>query len=61
MPNGKKAGERCIHLTQNLKCAIFLHPDRPMVCSSFKAEKLICGNNRQDAMRILTQLEGVTE
>jgi uncharacterized protein len=59
MPNGKAGGVRCIHLTSNLKCAIFHSPDRPKVCDGFKAEKLFCGNNQLEALTIMAQLEGV--
>jgi hypothetical protein len=52
-------GVRCIHLTSNLKCAIFHSPDRPKVCDGFKAEKLFCGNNQLEALTIMAQLEGV--
>ena len=57
MPNGKKAGERCINLDENFWCTIFNHPNRPKVCGSFRAEKLVCGNNQEEAMQILSELE----
>jgi len=57
MPNGKPAGVKCIHLTDDYKCAIFGKPERPSVCDGFKAEELFCGNNRKDALRILRGLE----
>jgi Fe-S-cluster containining protein len=59
MPNGKPAGVRCIHLTSNFRCAIFHSPDRPKVCKGFKAEILICGDNREYALRTLAELEGI--
>lgn len=60
MPNGKPAGMRCIHLTHELRCAIFHSPDRPKVCGSFKAEPLICGDNRSEALAIFSELEGIS-
>ncbi|MGQ1947227.1 YkgJ family cysteine cluster protein [Geofilum sp. OHC36d9] len=57
MPNGKPAGIPCIHLTEDYKCAIFHSHDRPAVCHGFKAEKLICGNTREEAINIITRLE----
>ncbi len=57
MPDGKKAGEKCLHLTEDYKCELFGKPERPSVCSGFKAEPLFCGNNREEAMRILLDLE----
>ena len=59
MPNGKPAGVRCIHLTDDYRCGIFNSPKRPRVCDGFKAEKLVCGNNRLDALTILADLEGI--
>jgi uncharacterized protein len=59
MPAGKKAGERCIHLTGNLKCKLFNSPDRPRVCMGFVPEVLICGNSQQEALAIFASLEGI--
>ncbi len=59
MPEGKPAGVRCIHLSNELTCNIFLSETRPKVCGGFKAELLICGNSRREAINILAQLEGV--
>ncbi len=56
MPNGKAAGEACIHLDEKLNCKIFDHPDRPKVCEGFKAEPDFCGNNAHEAMQILSAL-----
>lgn len=57
MENGKPAGVQCIHLTRDYKCAIFESSDRPKVCDGFKAEELVCGTNRDEALRILSELE----
>jgi len=57
MPDGKPSGVQCIHLSPDYKCEIFTSHDRPAVCDAFKAEKLVCGENREDALRILTNLE----
>ena len=57
MPEGKPAGIRCIHLTEDFKCAIFSDPERPKVCADFKAEFQICGNSREEALQNLTNLE----
>ncbi len=59
MPNGKPAGVRCIHLSDDYRCLIFTSPDRPRVCDGFKAEKLVCGDSRQDALQVLCDLEGI--
>ena len=60
MPNGKPAGVRCIQLDDDLSCKIFNSPERPKVCSGFKAEKLICGNSFDEAKSIISELEGIT-
>ena len=52
LPNGKAAGVPCIHLTDDMRCAIFNHPDRPKTCANFKPELLFCGNNRDEALVI---------
>ena len=57
MPDGKPAGTRCVHLTCDFRCAIFGSPDRPKVCDDFKAEGIICGESREEALDILTNLE----
>jgi len=57
MPHGKPAGVRCIHLTDDYRCAIFNDPSRPKVCDDFKAEELICGKDREEALEILRSLE----
>ncbi|MDI9538017.1 MAG: YkgJ family cysteine cluster protein [Bacteroidota bacterium] len=56
-PNGKPAGVRCMHLTEDLKCSLFGKPERPSVCGGFLPEPLICGNNREEAIKILSSLE----
>ena len=56
MPNGKKAGEYCIQLDENLNCKIFGKPERPAVCSGFKPDRVFCGSNQQEALEILKSL-----
>jgi hypothetical protein len=56
MPGGKKVGERCIHLLEDFRCALFNDPSRPAVCSAFKAEEEFCGTDRDEAFRILYSL-----
>lgn len=57
MPQGKPAGVRCIHLTDDNLCDIFDSLERPKVCGGFQAEDLFCGECREDALRILSELE----
>ncbi|WP_241560294.1 YkgJ family cysteine cluster protein [Marinomonas rhizomae] len=60
MPNGKAAGEPCIQLLDDYRCAIFGTPERPDVCANFTAEDYICGDNRDEAINILSFLEDAT-
>jgi uncharacterized protein len=61
MPGGKPAGVKCIHLRDNYLCAIFNSPDRPDVCNNFLAERLVCGETREEALYLLTMLENSGE
>lgn len=57
MPNGKPAGVRCIQLNEANMCRIFGQPERPLVCSDFKATIDVCGQTNQEAMWLITDLE----
>ena len=57
MPNGKPAGVTCIHLSEEYRCLIYGHPDRPKVCNDFKAEPEVCGTSWEEAMLLLGALE----
>jgi hypothetical protein len=59
MPNGKPAGVKCIHLTNKGLCALFGMPERPAICSSFRAERAICGYSTEDAFKNIARLEGI--
>jgi uncharacterized protein len=59
MPNGKPAGVKCIHLTDNLKCAIYNSNNRPRVCDGFQADQIVCGNTREEAIKVFSDLEGL--
>lgn len=60
MPDGKPAGVRCVQLTDDLRCALFGHPDRPAVCSSLRPSADMCGASREEAMELLATLEALT-
>ncbi len=60
MPAGKAAGERCLHLSEQNLCGLFGHPGRPAVCSAFQADPQVCGEQREDALRLLGWLEQAT-
>jgi hypothetical protein len=56
MPDGKPAGVRCIHLTDDYRCDIYNDPSKPAVCTGFRAEAAFCGSSREEAMKILESL-----
>jgi len=56
MPEGKPAGVRCLHLTPDYRCTLWGKPERPDVCSAFRAEPDFCGSDRNEAISILTSL-----
>lgn len=57
MPAGKPAGKACIHLSEDFSCRIYDHPERPEVCSKFRADPEVCGTNREEALILLGGLE----
>jgi Fe-S-cluster containining protein len=59
MPDGKPAGVKCIHLGEDYSCGIY--EQRPGVCVDFQAEEMVCGNNRQEALTILSWLESASD
>jgi uncharacterized protein len=60
MPEGKPAGVRCIQLTDDLRCAIFGHPERPAVCGSLRPTAEMCGASAREAFAYLSRLERAT-
>ncbi|MCC5879526.1 MAG: YkgJ family cysteine cluster protein [Idiomarina sp.] len=60
MPNGKPANTRCVQLDQDNLCTLFNDPRRPQVCESFTAQAYVCGNSREEALILLTDLESAT-
>lgn len=60
MPNGKAAGEKCIHLLDDMRCDIFGHKSRPKVCADFQADNEICKDSREMALITITELETLT-
>lgn len=60
MPEGKPAGVPCVNLDEFFRCKIFNHPARPLACELFLAEPLVCGENREQALHLLTVLEQTT-
>jgi Fe-S-cluster containining protein len=60
MPHGKPAGARCVQLTDDNRCAIYGHPDRPAVCASLRASEEMCGSSMREALVYLAELERIT-
>lgn len=60
MPNGKPAGERCVHLTPELACALFGRPERPQFCVDLAPSESMCGDSAEQAIAILTRWEQET-
>ncbi|MFL0801876.1 MAG: YkgJ family cysteine cluster protein [Agarilytica sp.] len=57
MPHGKPAGVRCIQLNDDNLCILFGSLERPEVCLGFKAERDICGESTEEAIKIINQIE----
>jgi hypothetical protein len=61
MPEGKRAGERCVNLTEDNLCRLFGKPERPAVCVSLEPTHEMCGDNDDHAWRYLNTLEHATK
>ena len=60
MPNGKRAGERCVQLAADNACLIFGRPERPAFCVGLRPSAEMCGATREDALIWLRVLEEAT-
>ena len=60
MPLGKAANARCVQLDRQDRCLLFGKPERPAVCVSLRPSMEMCGASREQALVILTLLEGLT-
>ena len=60
MPQGKPAGERCLHLSVEQLCQLFGLPERPAVCSAFQADIEVCGSSQEEAIRLICWWEQMT-
>ncbi|MCE2898800.1 MAG: YkgJ family cysteine cluster protein [Betaproteobacteria bacterium] len=60
MPHGKPAGEPCVQLTAQRRCALYGQPQRPACCAGLEPSPSMCGKSREQALATLTWLEGVT-
>jgi uncharacterized protein len=57
MPGGKPAGVPCVHLDSAMRCGLHGDARRPALCDDFQAEREYCGDNREQALLRLAQLE----
>jgi Fe-S-cluster containining protein len=60
MPNGKRAGERCVHLDDANRCLLFGQPERPRFCEDLRPSPEMCGSTDAEAFVILERLERET-
>jgi hypothetical protein len=60
LPDGKPAGVRCPHLTDDTRCALFGSPDRPAVCTGLRPGPEMCGESAEQALATLTRWERLT-
>jgi Fe-S-cluster containining protein len=61
MPHGKRAGERCVQLLPDMRCAIFGQSERPAFCASLRPTQEMCGASREEALAFLARLETATK
>jgi len=61
MPEGKPAGVRCLHLGGDNLCQLFGKPERPAICSSFRACPEFCGQSGAEAMELIAEAERRTK
>jgi hypothetical protein len=61
MPLGKPAGMVCFNLdTESGLCSLWGGDDYPKTCLDFKPELAVCGNDRDEAITLINQLEQAT-
>ena len=56
----KPAGVACPHLDTDFRCRIFGRPERPACCAGLQPSAEMCGENREEALRGLADLEAAT-
>jgi hypothetical protein len=60
LPDGKPAGVRCPHLSEDARCQLFGKPGRPLTCVGLRPDPEMCGNSVDDAMATLVRWEALT-
>lgn len=57
MLQGKPAGVRCVNLDDEYRCVLFGGPERPAFCGGLQPSLEMCGEDREAALKWLTDLE----
>ena len=60
LPDGKPAGVRCPHLTEDVRCALFGKPERPPTCVGLRPAEDMCGDSAEAAMATIVRWERLT-
>ncbi len=60
LPDGKRAGERCPHLTDDVRCALFGRAERPATCVGLRPSAEMCGDSASEALATLVTWERLT-
>ncbi|MEE4662071.1 MAG: YkgJ family cysteine cluster protein [Halieaceae bacterium] len=61
MPRGKPAGVPCVNLDPtSRRCRIWGQEDYPSVCRRFTPEPAVCGNQRDEALQLISAMEIAT-
>ena len=61
MPHGKKAGERCINLNAEGRCAVWGTSSYPDVCRGFRPDPDVCGADAAQALALIAAMEAATK
>jgi hypothetical protein len=51
---------RCVQLTDDNRCKLYGQPERPEVCNRLRPNVQMCGQNADEALAFLTELERLT-
>ena len=60
LPEGKAAGVRCPHLTEDIRCALFERPERPATCVGLRPSEDMCGSSAAEALATIERWERET-
>lgn len=60
MPGGKPAGVPCVQLDGQGRCRVFGRPERPAFCASLQPALDLCGEDREQALRLIGEMERAT-